>query len=230
MLNTHLFANPEIELTGNANSIIAGALSTNTVNNTNFGTVNLGNNSIKSYLIQNSGIGTLSVTSVNVSGLNSADYTLTLPAPNFTVAANGVQSFSITFTPGAAGTRTAQITVNNNDLNEGAYSFIVEGNGHNISTGLSQLENGEFDLSFFPNPAKNEIQFSIPAYLSGSEIEMIIFDVTGKIVSEKKNADLTKTGQLNRSVNISDLNNGIYTVNLVSEKKIVASKKLVVTK
>ncbi|GAA4384167.1 IPT/TIG domain-containing protein [Hymenobacter koreensis] len=66
---------------------------------------------------------------VQVTGANSADFTATQPV-NSSIAPNGSQPFSITFTPSAAGTRTATIIIFNNDSNEGSYSFTVTGFGN----------------------------------------------------------------------------------------------------
>jgi len=228
VLGTHLFANPEVDVTGNAISITDGAVVTNTTNNTNFGTVNVGNNLSNTFVIQNSGFGTLSVTSMSMTGANASEFTF-VGATSFTVAASSSQSFTVQFTPIAAGSRTAMLTINNNDLNEGSYDFVVEGTG-NIVSGINNLSDAGFDFAVFPNPAKNEIQFNIPANLNDKELQLKIYDSNGKLVSEKQNIEIIKNGNASRKVQLGELSNGIYQISFISDKKTIASKKLVISK
>ena len=231
MLSTHLFANPEINLQGNANNIIKGAVITNSTNNTNFGTVNLPNSLSNIFIIQNTGFGTLSVTSVSITGANASDFSLIGgPAFPFTVAASSSQTITVQFTPSAAGTRSAIVTINNNDLDEAAYDFVIDGNGNVIATGLANAKRPNYSLSLFPNPAQNEIQFNIPWYLTNKDLQIKVYDAEGKLVCEKFNSDITKTGNVNRSVNVSELNNGLYYFILISNGQKVATKKLVISK
>lgn len=122
-------AAPEIDVMGNGVSIVDGDVSPTAGDDTDFGTIALGNNDVHTFTIDNSGTGTLNVTSIVMSGTNAADFAvggITLPA---TVAAGASTTFTLTFTPAAAGVRTATIAINNDDADEGTYDYAVQGTG-----------------------------------------------------------------------------------------------------
>jgi len=88
----------------------------------------------------------LNVTTIVVSGTNLSDFVragITLPA---NIAAGATTTFTLTFTPSAAGTRDATVTVNNDDANEAVYDFAVRG------TGLATIAITEW----ISNPGGNE--------------------------------------------------------------------------
>ena len=83
----------------------------------------------KTYTIRNTGAKDATVTSITVSGTHAADFTvggLSLPT---TVVTSTPKTFTLTFNPSAIGTRTATITVTNNDDTKGDYDFVVGGEG-----------------------------------------------------------------------------------------------------
>ncbi|BDS13277.1 choice-of-anchor D domain-containing protein [Aureispira anguillae] len=131
-------AAPEIDLIGNSVSIADGDVTPSTTDDTDFGNVNLGSNDVHTFTIDNAaGTATLNVASIAVSGTHSGDFVvggITLPAA---VAAGASTTFTVTFTPAAAGLRTATVTVNSDDADEAAYDYAVQGTG---------IANPEIDL------------------------------------------------------------------------------------
>lgn len=121
---------PEVDVTGSGVSIVDGDVTPSATDNTNFGNVNTGSSATKSFVIHNTGAGALNVTGVSFAGINAADFSLS-GAPSFplTVAAGGTHTLTVTFTPGAAGARTATIKLMNNDAFEGTYDFALAGEG-----------------------------------------------------------------------------------------------------
>ncbi len=88
------------------------------------------------FTIENLGtINTLSVSSILITGVNAADFTVSAPAvlPT-TVGASSSIPLTLTFNPAAAGTRSAIMTINNNDLNESAYVINLNGIGGLLAT------------------------------------------------------------------------------------------------
>jgi hypothetical protein len=123
---------PEINLVGNAVLIVDGDTTPATADHTDFGSADVGGGTVvRTFTIQNTGSGALALSGtplVAVSGTNAADFTVTaLPAAS--VAAGGTTTFSVTFDPGATGTRTATLTIANNDANENPYNFSIQGTG-----------------------------------------------------------------------------------------------------
>ena len=131
---------PEINLTGNGNSILDGDVTPSAADGTDYGNVAVGIGVPQTFVIDNSaGTGTLNITNIVVTGAQAGDFVVTgAPA---TVAAGASANFTLTFTPAAAGTRTATVTINNNDADEGAYDFAVRGNGI-INPEIDILGNG----------------------------------------------------------------------------------------
>jgi len=123
----------EINLVGNAVSIVDGDTTPSTADFTDFGGADLtGATVVRTFTIQNTGTDALSLSGsplVAVSGANAADFTVTtLPATP--VAAAGTTTFSVTFDPSAAGIRNATLTIANNDSNENPYDFAIRGTGN----------------------------------------------------------------------------------------------------
>jgi autotransporter-associated beta strand protein len=116
---------PEIAVEQPANTGIA------TGGSKGFGTVTLGSNTSLIFTIRNSGNVALSLSGippVAVSGTNSADFTVTAD-PTTPVSAAGTTTFTVRFTPGAAGPRAAALTIANNDSDEGSYVINLTGTG-----------------------------------------------------------------------------------------------------
>ncbi|AFM03444.1 HYR domain-containing protein [Bernardetia litoralis DSM 6794] len=118
----------EIDVLGNAVSIVDGDVTSDTADNTDFGNTT---SRTVTYTIENTGTEVLAISSIVSSGTNAGDFVVSsIPT---SVVAGGNATFDVTFTPSALGTRTAIITVNNNDCDEAVYDFAVEGS--NISSG-----------------------------------------------------------------------------------------------
>ena len=85
----------------------------------------------------------------------------------------------------------------------------------NTITGIASAEQSRESLKVYPNPATNQITFSV----AGAKVEqanLIVTDALGKIVLEK-NLSLQVSKQSNTTINISELNEGIYFYRLVGE-------------
>lgn len=122
-------ATPDINLVGNGNQILDGTTATATGNNTDFGASLVGAGVPKTFTLENTGTSDLTVSTISFSGANPGDYAvsgITLPA---TVGASGSTTFTVTFTPAAAGARTATVNVVNDDCDESNYDFALTGSG-----------------------------------------------------------------------------------------------------
>lgn len=124
---------PEINLQGNATNIVDGDITPSTADWTNFGaTIYLGTSIVRTFTIQNTGTAALTLSGASpyvvISGANASEFVVTA-APSNSIAAAGSTTFNVTFTPTATGVRTATITINNNDSDEGVYDFSIQGTG-----------------------------------------------------------------------------------------------------
>lgn len=123
----------EINIQGNSNSITDGDTTPTFTDNTDFAGSGIGSGVTRTFTIQNSGTGTLTIGTISFSGTNAGDFSVTT-SPSATVAAGGSTTFVVTFTPGALGSRTATISIVNNDSNENPYNFSLQGTGYSALT------------------------------------------------------------------------------------------------
>ena len=116
---------PEIDIQGNATSIPDSTIpSPTTTNWTDFSSVT----GRRTFTIFNNGNMTLNVGAITFAGTNASEFTITTP-PASTVTAFSSTSFVVTFLPTAVGTRSATISIANNDSNETSYDFNIQGTG-----------------------------------------------------------------------------------------------------
>jgi hypothetical protein len=129
--NNTCFTNINVE--GNSQTIADEDITASATDHTDFGSIGIGTTVTRTYTIRNSGLTTLNVSGIAVSGTNSSLFTLgglTLPA---TVATGATTTFTVTYSPVSAGTHNATITVNSNDCAEGTYNYSVKGIGTSAS-------------------------------------------------------------------------------------------------
>jgi len=126
-------AAPEINVNGNGTPILDGDITPSTADFTDFGSVATGNSFDRTFVIENNGSADLTGGPVTFSGTNAADFTL-FSAPTFPVTQGTSTSFTVRFTPGAGGLRTATVNIPNNDGDENPYDFAIQGTGLTSAT------------------------------------------------------------------------------------------------
>lgn len=125
-------AAPEIDVLGNGVSIADGDTTPATADHTDFGNVTVTSGTIvRTFTVANEG--SLDVTlsgspKVVIGGTNAADFTVTV-LPSGTITPGATTTFQITFDPSGVGTRTATVSIDNNDANENPYNFTIQGFG-----------------------------------------------------------------------------------------------------
>ncbi|WP_248722593.1 LamG-like jellyroll fold domain-containing protein [Seonamhaeicola sp. ML3] len=117
-------ASPEIEIQGNSTEIVNGDTSPSITDDTDYGTANIGTLITRTFTINNSGTVDLNISSISLS--NTTDFSITGTPYSTPVSASGSTTFTVTFNSVSIGTKTCDITVNNDDSNEGTYTFRIE--------------------------------------------------------------------------------------------------------
>lgn len=128
---------PEIALSVNGNNIPYGSTlaAASTSNGTDFANVCVeGASATITYTITNSGTADLDLTGsplVDITSGNTGDFTVTTqpatdPIPHTT---GNTTTFIITFNPTASGSRSATVSIANNDSDENPFDFVVKGEG-----------------------------------------------------------------------------------------------------
>jgi hypothetical protein len=131
---------PEINVVGNnSKNIASGDNSPYRADGTNFGSLDYSSGSrTRTYTIQNTGTAALTLSGstpyISLSGATS-DFSVTT-APSNSIAASGSTTFVVTFDPVSEGTKTAVVTITNNDSDEGTYTFTIQGDGFTPKNGV----------------------------------------------------------------------------------------------
>lgn len=116
---------PEINIRGNFTNIVDGATTPLAADHTSFGTLATGNILTRTYTIQNTGTGDLTLTAPYVQlGTASTQYTINQPALT-TIPSLGSTTFSVTFSSATAGIFDNTIEVLSDDADEATYSFAI---------------------------------------------------------------------------------------------------------
>lgn len=123
---------PEMEIKGNAITILDGDSTPSLTDYTNFGSTPVSNGSIsRTFTIYNTGNGDLDLTDspkVTLSGAHAGDFSVTMQ-PSSPITPSGSTTFTIVFDPSAGGLRTASVSIANTDSDENPYNFSIQGTG-----------------------------------------------------------------------------------------------------
>ncbi len=142
----------DVALIYDGNQISDGDLSPRTADGTDFGNAAVGQNAVMhSFLIANMGSAPLVLTGdpvVSITGPNASDFTVTVN-PVSPVAVDGTTTFTIEFDPGAAGLRTATVSIASDDPDENPYTFAIQGTGINNVSPVAMANAS-------PNPADKD--------------------------------------------------------------------------
>lgn len=119
----------EANILGSGISIADGDTTPSVADNTDFDGSSVGVGLSKTFTIENTGLANLTIGAITFSGTNAGDFTVTT-APSATVTPGSSTTFTVTFTPGALGARTAAISIVTNDSDENPYNFSIQGVGY----------------------------------------------------------------------------------------------------
>lgn len=167
---------PEIKISQNNNELMNGTGSYN------FGTISSNSTTI-TFTIENVAptekiLSLTGVPKVEISGSDQLDFSVDISNTSSNVAVGQSTTFSITFAPLSTGSKTATITVLNDDIDEGQYTFTVTGNSI-----ITEIDNSAIipNVTFYPNPTAGNL--SVMAPQSG---QIIVQNVQGLKMLEQK--------------------------------------------
>lgn len=145
---------PEIRVERSDNGNIPNTSAANTGYFTIFAAQDIGTSSAaRTFYVRNEGTATLNLSSITSS---LADFTVAATMPS-ALAPAGVIAFTITFTPTAVGTRTATITIANDDADENPFTFGVQGTGQCAASGT-------FSVMPTSGPANTLVAITSPSF------------------------------------------------------------------
>ncbi|WP_157384498.1 choice-of-anchor D domain-containing protein [Nitratireductor soli] len=127
---------PEIQLSGNGVNIASGSTGTQTSDGTDFGGVVAGGSAFQenTFTIQNTGTGTLGISSTSLGGPDIASFSIVSTPPS-AIAAGGAGNFTIRFDPVASpGVKNATVEIQSDAEDEPVYTFAISGTGTDTNT------------------------------------------------------------------------------------------------
>lgn len=170
-------AAPEINVTGNAQSIVDGDTTPQAADHTDFGFTDIAAGTIsRTFTIENTGTDILNITNAVLSGADAGDFSITTP-PASTVAPASSTTIVVAFDPSAIGNKVATLTINSDDSDEGVYDFAIAGTGTNASGDITIILNVEGpDANVGFNSATAALNFVLAS--SGGMVQTTIIGVS----------------------------------------------------
>ncbi len=171
---TYTSSGPEMNVQGNSLSIVDGDATPDTGDHTDFESADVsGGTVVRTFTIQNTGTAALNLTGASpyvvIGGTHAADFSVTA-IPSSSIAASGSTTFNVTFNPSATGTRSATLSIANNDANENPYNFSIQGTGFvatpTLSVSPSSLSG--FNYLFGSGPSAPQSYQLSGTYLTGA--------------------------------------------------------------
>lgn len=127
------FAGPEIDISGNGQSIADGDTTPDTADHTDFEDVSVNGGTVsRVFTITNNGGDTLNITGVSITGTHMSDFMMTAFPAATVPPGGGTTTFTVEFDPSGVGPRDATINIVNDDADETPYNFDVTGVGRGV--------------------------------------------------------------------------------------------------
>ena len=124
---------PEMNLTGNGQSIFDGDNTPSITDDFDFGGFLVASGSaVHTFTIENTGPADLLLTDspkVQISGTHAGDFSVASQPSSPVTSGGGTTTFTITFDPNAVGLSSAEVSIANNDSDENPYTFAIQGTG-----------------------------------------------------------------------------------------------------
>ncbi|WP_431133389.1 lamin tail domain-containing protein [Psychroserpens mesophilus] len=195
---------PEINVEGDINTfpdISNNDITPSFFDNTQFSSLELGTPETKSFRIQNIGTADLTISNIEIVGVDAIDFSVTLPSglpiviTDISTNPANLIVFDVTFTPSVVGVRNATVRITNDDPtgSENIFEFAISGNGFcttavNLVTPLSGPDNTIVTISGSDLGGSTSVNFAgssiAHTVISPTEIEITIPDgsISGNIV------------------------------------------------
>jgi hypothetical protein len=204
-------------------SVKAGSTPVASAGSFKFDTTDIGANSALTFTITNLGNADLNLTGtpkITLSG--DADFTVNETATISPVPATtgNTTTFIVTFTPTTAAAKSAVITIDNNDADEGSYVINLTGVGKTAATGLfgSNKKSGSDTYAAYPTPFTDETVIKVNSTVK-APMSIKVMDTKGTVISTSEGHFTNEDIALGKG-----LERGIYFVQTIYQDKIQVIK------
>lgn len=171
------------------------------------------------FTVQNTGAGTLTISSSSVSGTGFTKQT----SPSGTIAAGASSTFVVRFTPTSSIAFTGTITINSDDADEAVYTIALTGTGTSDLSAPTGLVSSSATASGFT------LGYNIVGGASsGYETKACVIDATPTNNLELTNAEITAWTPFPAAVTCTDIN--AYSVNFNTNTTVAATEGTITLK
>ncbi len=114
-----------VNVQGNGNNVVDGAVTSTTLNNTNYGNVCANAMPVThTFAVQNNLMVPLSLGAFTITGANASSFSVS-SLPSSTIAPSGSSNFAVTFSPSTVGVKTAALSFTTNNCNTTIYNYAL---------------------------------------------------------------------------------------------------------
>ena len=164
---------PKLSVKGN-NILVEEEAPASLVNYTHFGGTTRNNELQRSFILENTGSGELIISSIEVIGNNSPDFSI-LENEISTIAPGASKTFSIKFAPLGLGVRTAEIRIDNNDERNRPFIFKISGEGLNSAPVFTSM----YEVNHYENLAGMVLDINASNGEGGADDLEVEYAITG---------------------------------------------------
>lgn len=107
---------------------------------------------------------------------------------------------------------------------DSTFCDTLEAYCRSVELGVHNLQAMEAKFRFFPNPCNAQITIQISNYQEQALV-VSVYDLSGRLVKEANYSAADKI-----QIDVSDLENGVYTLQVFSEEKSLGVQKLLIQK
>ncbi|GET24068.1 S-layer family protein [Prolixibacter sp. NT017] len=177
-----------------------------------FGTQTVNTSTDTTFTIENNGIGTLTLTTpISLSGADASDFEI-IQQPESMVAASSSTTFVVRFAPSSIGTKTAAISIENNDPNKNPYVVNLQATVV-TATGVDD-HSVEKLVKVYPTATHDKVHVQ----LANTEFDVALYSLQG--VQLKQWNGVTD----NVTLNLGAYHQGMYILRIKADHKVVTRR------
>jgi hypothetical protein len=174
------------------------------------------------FTIENTGDYALNLTGspskIILSGADASQFSINETSTSATVpATGGITTFTVTFNPTSPGTKSATITIPNDDANESSYTINLTGTAV-VGSAYEPLLNNNIEV--FPNPVTEQVIITLKGLRD--EVRYYLLDPFGSVLLS--GTTIASPDGTSERIDMTSLAMGTYYVQIITDKSVGVKK------
>ncbi len=157
-----------------------------------FGTQTTGTNTNQTLRIKNTGNADLNISSYPLSGTNASEFSISPANTSTTISAGSSYDITVTFSPTTTGTKTAKITINSDDSDEGTCEINLTGEGIDPCTTPTAQPSG---LDLTTNITTTSIYGSFTAASPTADSYLVVYSTNNTLSANPSDGTIYSVGE-----------------------------------